>query len=119
MSEQQQQSSWNEPLRVDTDLMRPAIPRLMSLAHRLRSAGEKLQNTSESLRGCEGGDKTGQKFDGQYQGPHHDVVTAALQGGAVLEDSTGQVADMVKAFEASEENAAATGNALRSQMNPG
>ncbi|MFJ9907454.1 hypothetical protein ACIRVK_31975 [Streptomyces sp. NPDC101152] len=116
---EQQQSSWNGTLRVDTDLMRHAIGRLQGLADRLRSAGEQLQSTSESLSGCEGDDKTGKKFDGQYQGPHHDVVTAALQGGSVLQDSTGQVADMVKAFEASEENAAATGNALRSQVNPG
>jgi uncharacterized protein YukE len=119
MSEQQQAS--NEPLRVDTDLMRQAIPKLEGLADRLKSAGEHLQSTSESYGECWGGeaDETGKKFSEQYQKPHSDVITAALQGGSVLHDSTEQVSDMAKAFESSEENAAATGNALRSRGNTG
>jgi uncharacterized protein YukE len=119
MSEQPQQQPSNEPLRVDTDLMNLAIPKLKSLAGRLTSAGKQLQSTSESYGECWGGDKTGKKFVGQYQGPHAQVITAALQGGSVLDDSTEQVAAMVKAFESSEENAAATSKSLRTGQNSG
>ncbi|MEU9348166.1 hypothetical protein AB0D74_43930 [Streptomyces sp. NPDC048278] len=113
MSEQQS----NEPLRVDTDLMRRAISRLEQLADQLISAGDQLQNASESYGECWGDDKTGKQFYEQYQEPHSQALTAAQQGGSVLHDSTEQVAAMVKAFESSEDNAAATGSSLSSGAN--
>ncbi len=115
----EQQASSNEPLRVDTDLMRLAIGRLEKLADRLQSAGKQLQDASDAAGECWGNDKTGKQFYSQYQQPHDQVIQAAEGGGKVLYDSTEQVAAMVRAFESSEHDAAATGNSLSSGMQPG
>jgi uncharacterized protein YukE len=115
----EQQTSSSDPLRVDTDVMRLAIARLHDLAGRLTSAGDKLISASESYGKPWGDDKTGDQFYGQYKDPHQKAVDAAIQAGKVLHDSTQQISDMVKKFESSEEQAAATGRSVRSVVDPG
>lgn len=120
MAEQQQQSaSQNEPLRVDTDRIKPALSKLQELADRLHSAAFDLDTTSESYGEPWGNDETGEKFYEQYKDPHDQVVEAALQAGYVLADSTKQVTEMVKAFEAAEEQSAATSHQLGTSTQSG
>ncbi|MDH6630646.1 hypothetical protein M2271_008507 [Streptomyces sp. LBL] len=113
--QQQQSSSSNEPFRVDTDKMKPAISKLEELADRLERAGHNLLTTSESYGTRPWGeDKNGKKFYAQYGKAHDQCVAAGLEGGAALHDSTERLAEMIKGFEATEEAAKETSGNLAS-----
>ncbi|MFF7191384.1 hypothetical protein ACFZAR_40770 [Streptomyces sp. NPDC008222] len=113
MTDDQSQGS-SQPLRVDTDKLRPAIAKLQKLASNLTSAGESLENVSQSYGQPWGNDKTGEQFYAQYQGPHGDVITAALQGGKGLNTAADQASDLIWVFEQVEEQAGSAGQYLKS-----
>ncbi|MET7287437.1 hypothetical protein [Streptomyces sp. NPDC005573] len=113
MTDDQSQGS-GQPLTVDTDRLGSAVAKLQELAGNLTSAGENLQNVSQSYGQPWGDDETGKKFYAQYQGPHGDVITAALQGGKGLNTTADRVTDLIRVLEHVEEQAGAVGRHLNS-----
>jgi uncharacterized protein YukE len=113
----QQGSSSGEPLQVDTDKMKSAIPKLQALADRLQAAGKDLQSTCDAIGPkAWGDDKSGKAFFAKYQEPQAQAMAASFQAGSVLSDSTKQVDAMVRAFEAAEDYAKSQGSSLSSSI---
>lgn len=116
MTDDQSQGS-GQPLRVDTDQLAHAAFHLQKLASDLTSAGENLEEVSQSYGQPWGNDSTGKQFYAQYQGPHGDVITAALAGGKGLNTAADQITDLIRAFQQAEALAGSEGRHLQSDTN--
>ncbi|MBY8886061.1 hypothetical protein K7472_14510 [Streptomyces sp. PTM05] len=103
----------NGDFTVDTDKLKPAVAKLQTLATQLKSAGKQLDDVCQSYGQPWGDDSTGKKFYDKYEDPHSQMITAAYRSSATLEDSAGQMGDMVTSFEKVEETAGDEGRRLR------
>ncbi|MFG2828501.1 hypothetical protein ACGFWI_13750 [Streptomyces sp. NPDC048434] len=110
--------SSNERLHVDTDRLKPAIDKLQDLASQLKAAGRQLDDTCQAYGPAWGEDSTGEKFYGQYEGPHSQLITSAYQGSSGFRDSADQVGDMVAVFEGVEQQAGDQGRHLKASIDP-
>ncbi|MEU7041787.1 hypothetical protein AB0A77_12125 [Streptomyces varsoviensis] len=112
-------SGSSEPVRVDTEKLRAAERKLLELTNHVRSAAERFQSDSESYGDVIGDDKNGEKFHGQFDGPHQDAVSAGLDAAKLAERTTGEVGQLVRALENVEQHSTETGRRLTARNSDG
>ncbi|MGW7578915.1 hypothetical protein [Streptomyces sp. NPDC054765] len=111
--------SSNGQVRVDTEKLQEAARKLEQLTTHMQSVAENFREDCDAYGDVIGDDKNGKKFKSQYEGPHKDAVTAGYTAGKLLDRTTGEINQLVRALENVEQQSAETGRRLHPEINGG
>ncbi|MFE3885228.1 hypothetical protein ACFXPQ_20365 [Streptomyces lydicus] len=111
--------SSNEPVRVDTAKLRDALYQLTQVSQHVKSAAERFLDDCDADSDAIGEDKSAKKFREKYDGPHKDALDAGFQSAQLLERTSGEVQQLIRALEDVEQRSAETGQRLNPEINGG
>lgn len=108
-------SGSGEPLRVDTEALQAAVRALTQVSQHVQSAAERFREGCEEDSDAIGEDKIGKKFHAKYDSPHEDALDAGYESAQLLERTTGEVQQLIRALESVEQQSADAGRRLTSE----
>lgn len=112
-------SGSNEPIKVDTEMLKQAAYNLLQVQQHVQSAAGRLRQECNHNSDAIGDDKTGKEFHEKYDDNQEALIDSAFQSADLVEKTSDEVRKLIHALGNVEQNSIDAGRRLTSENHNG